>query len=277
MERKYQSFTEMSQIVLNVLLIIGSLSVFLSILGYANLCAYYRTLGINSQSFLEFGNIEILFNGFIENLPLIFIVLYILLPYFPLFEIRSLKNTANNILSSLPHGYLRERNQLRNAISKAEKIEITLTDTLIKKRYPPYSLVILILVVLNIILITYLANLKRITFALCSIEEQIIIVYTFQLLAKRMITTRKIMSTILAVVPILFIVLLLLSIINGYLEALNMIQTHDFDSYTIETQRGYNFQDAKFIYFGKENYFFNIDNKLNIIPKSEITLLKKNS
>jgi hypothetical protein len=75
---------------------------------------------------------------------------------------------------------------------------------------------------------------------------------------------------------ILVLVIYVLPFFDGLVQAKYDIKDNEPDSYNITLSDSNKFDKAKFIYYGKDNYFFIINNRLNIIPKDQIKLLEEN-
>jgi hypothetical protein len=93
------SFSEVTQITLNILLIMGGFSALLFFVGYENYKTYYSVLGININ-FLELQSFNYVINGFSEFFPLaIFFLPLIFYFYYSLYEIRSIKKELIQLIN----------------------------------------------------------------------------------------------------------------------------------------------------------------------------------
>jgi len=130
--------------------------------------------------------------------------------------------------------------------------------------------------ILLVSLVLYYYQDIKFAFVLFSLVISYFIVYLVLYLVKRMIHSKHIILEAFYIIgPLIFFTSILLPILNGYLEAKQKIKTNDFDDYTIQMNKGITIDGTKFLYYGKNTYFFKIQNNVTIIPASEINLLIK--
>lgn len=269
------TINDKSQLVLNILLIVSGFSALFYLVGYLNYLVYYNTLGIYSR-FLDFSYSEYVTNGIMVNLSLLTFLLPSVLFFLRLFNLKNMKDQVSKIMSVVAREKLPKQKvgDLQVLLDRIGKSENDLIDIFWKQCFIP--LVVSILAGLILAIIMFL-NKNILLLPVVSFEVQMLINLIILYLIKRVVKSKKAVDVVFfAVIPvIIFLTLFLLPMTTGYISARQKRTTMNFDSYTIVMDKGEKIESAKFIYFGKDTYFFLIKDTLNIISKSEVTKLEK--
>lgn len=272
------SFTEVVQNLLNILGVLSILSVLLFFIGLVNYYAYYVVLGVDTK-FLDFEYYQYIFNGIVRSPLLVFMVVFCTVIYFTNFyEFYRLRidffDLKKDILKS-------DNDDLKNKIVQEEsKINflLDLQNQAVKRMFGLFNKIFIpsLVIIGFIVLICYKIHYYGLVFNLLPFALNLGIIFLFSYHLKRFVQTRDALYEFLFVfLPTVFFVLTVLPLLTGYFEAKQKIKTDDFVTYSVFTQGKEISDNAKFVYYGKDKYFFYINNLLEVIPESEVSLLIK--
>lgn len=273
MNEDTKKYGDVSQFVLNILLIAGSLSAVFYISGLINYISYYSFFEIKPY-FLDFQYYDYLLQGIILHLLLIVVLFpYLFNWYVTLVKLNSIKDdilvfNEKNPIKSKKTSYPIEKVK-KELIKQVDELKNSLTRTSMPIR-------LFVTVVVAILAAVFLKNM-RIVFSLASLSIGYLQVFIYEWLANRTAMSRNPFMHASMWFPMIFVgmTIFFVPMVTGYLEAVVNMKEDGFDKYEVIMSNANKLENAKLLYFGKDQYFFLNGKRLLIIPKQEIVSLNK--
>jgi len=243
-------------------------------MGLLNYWSYFTVLGVN-KGFLDINQYEYTLNGIYQIYVIFFVAPLVIVVLKLWIDIANDKIDVINIQEKLNEYPKNQTVKLRKSIDQInnniQKLKVKILNIYIY--YAQFYIYISItFIIISLILYYFTKNLNILDCILLAI--QFCIMGVFLLLVK---VFSNIENMIIRIQYFMFLPIMLIFILptfNGFFEAKIKLQKYDFDLYSI-TLKGKTIKNSKLIYLGKENYFFFINDKMTIIPRSEILLLEK--
>lgn len=251
----------------DVVILLSASSVIFYLIGYLNEASYYSTLGVK-LSFLDFTYNHFALTGFLQTLGYILFLVYNMSePYPIIYQLRLIKSKVNKIESKKP----KEGRVLSKKITGFEnRLVNAIKKTFFYKTALFFAISSIILLIISIFIKEYSLTAFSFSLAITSIELLLFIYLSILTIkAKKLIDTLPIFSIVI------IITLIAAPILSGYIEATLRLKSNDFDQYELKTTDNKDYKITYLIYYGKNTYFLKINNKLNIIHESKISLLQK--
>lgn len=279
------SFKDKTDVVLNLLSIIGGASVLLFLFGYTYLHSYYLRLAVPSQ-FLEIQYYEYIIKGLAEELGFVLIVLGLCAHYLYLNGDTNLIKKLNALNKNLElikndiHKPLQDRQEAEKLLEDTSKLineRHNITNAHMRIFRKNFNIMYAGLIIVSLVIsctALYQGSYYSASVALISIGSLIlqwILIHTYQ----RLVSSNQIIFEASFLLLFMGAILTGYSYISGYMDATIKLKLDKLPTFQIDLGSGKTIAQAHYVYYGKDTYFFLENNKLIIIPSSELAKLEK--
>lgn len=273
MKTNYGELLTISELIWQILLVLGGSSVLLFFTGYVGNFTYMTILGVPKE-FVDLQYNESIISGFIQNLYLLPALNLAAVLSKNLFEIKKNRKEIESFEKRLSkRSYVNSVNvlSLKKLNSKTVKIDSIIRE-MFEQLFGIYKLPLIYIQPL-ILLALYFKSYGLVS-ALAFIDVDILSMFAVSFLYKKIIKPKEpFIVKLFGFQTIMLFIIGIVPMLNGYIRARVNLYFNYFNSYKVTTRS--KTINGDYIYFGKESYFFISDNKIISIPKSEILELQK--